>query len=801
MTVSGNTPTDGAANARTLYRRAADILHTIRDRLQTNATRWTLLLIGIACIGYSQYLMEHRLPLGTPNPIANSWNVKYRLEIVNYDNVFHALPYFLGGAFLCLLTLAPAAWKRDFRNWAETWPKPKMQLALPLLSLVLFGYLLFQLGRHNYTGVYILLWLIVIFLLTRLFWAWDKTASVSHSLGITSADVIGMSVLLVIGFGISSFALNDIPVIIVPDEGNFWEVSRAIAIGNLHPVFFDSGVYTFPVASSILQGWMMRIFGVSFWSWRFASVIAGVLTVIPLYMLTKEWFGRIAAVTACVMMIANPYFISFSRLGYNNSQSLLPVVLAIYFFTVGTRKGSYFYLWMAGLTAGFGFYTYFAAWMGLVSLCLGVAYLWLSKEIRFRRALAVLGILLAAWGVVFLPRIAYTASGNNSKGLVFKIFETSFVNTFYGRAYYSEADLTNVSPLIPIGSQNTMFYNPTIYGKMLTRSTVRSVFALFDPFIVAEHFLNTGLAGVITPVFFLIGLMVSLRHIKQIRFGLPLLWFASGMLFLSIIGTFPPRHTHLVSVIPAMALISAVGLVAILNSLLELITSRWEWIKGLVSTILVAVVCAAIGYFGFQRYFVAMPNAYPPPFEDVASWLAWKTETPVHLIYLSEFSKPHRVEYLINTHIAPHSYTSGVIREFVPEITIVPDVPTIIFVDTQQTQGIAFIDNPPAGFHTPIQFFHHDGYSYGYALTNTDIDLQSKPGFEDGLNSLLNTPVRSVISVLMIPLLLGVLGEARKLSNWPRNDIVIEFGSNVPKAGKVEFHLRLRIPARKQDRP
>jgi 4-amino-4-deoxy-L-arabinose transferase-like glycosyltransferase len=98
-------------------------------------------------------------------------------------------------------------------------------------------------------------------------------------------------------------------------------------------------------------------------------VIAGVFVVIPLYLLAKEWFGRVVAIVACVLMIANPYFISFSRLGYNNSQSLFPITLSIYFFALAARKGSYFYLWWSGLVAGFGFYTYSATLIVPIILC------------------------------------------------------------------------------------------------------------------------------------------------------------------------------------------------------------------------------------------------------------------------------------------------------------------------------------------------------------------------------------------------------------------------------------------------
>jgi 4-amino-4-deoxy-L-arabinose transferase-like glycosyltransferase len=808
------TASDAAETVKPVNRATA-ILRAIREKLGTSFPRWILLAAGMACIIYSQHLMELRPPQGTPSPIADFLNVTYRLEIVNYDNLFFALPYFLAGAILCALTITPPSWKQGFINWASTWPtsddgKWKSQATSLIIGILLFCLLLFQLGRHKYLGIYLAIWLAVIFIFTRAFLNWDKNAKLDLTLGFTPVDLLWLATLLILGFAISSFALNDIPAIIVPDEGNFWETARAIARGDIHPVFFDSGVYTFPVASSIFQGWMLRLFGISFWSWRFASVVAGVMSVIPLYLLTKEWFGRTTAVVACAMMVANPYFIAFNRMGYNNSQALFPVALCIYFFAIGARKGSFFYIWLAGLTAGFGFYTYFSAWLGLVVLCLSTIYLLLRKEMRFKKGLAILGILLAAWGVMFLPRIAYTASGENSEGLIYKIFETSFVNAFYGRAYYGEMDLTRVSPIIPVGQHDELYYNPEIYGEMLTRALVRTLVSFFDPFIVTEHFLNSGLAGVITPIFFLAGLGLAFRRGKQLRFGLPLIWLFSAVIFLSVINAFPPRHTHMVAVIPAMAMISAAGLVALSESLLEHFPGRWEWLKETGKPVLTGVVILVILYFGFQRYFVAMPRSYPPPFEDITSWLSWKIEKPVHIFYLSETERPHRIDYLIRTQISNHSYTSGVISEFSAAASLTKKEPVIIFVDTQQLEGIPFIDNPPTGFHTPVQYRHPDGLSLGYALTNTDIDLSPKIGLADGFNSISGTPVRFVLLALLIPFVIGVVWGFRQAVDWPQTDILFEISTDRVKQKQeldpaeenkgFEFHLRLRIPARRKDR-
>src|SRR5512138_722003 len=85
------------------------LLERVRSLLPA---RWFLLLAGIGCIAYSQYMMEQRsLPGGQVNTLADQWNLLYRLEVINLSNVLAALPYLVAGAFLCACVALPSSWK------------------------------------------------------------------------------------------------------------------------------------------------------------------------------------------------------------------------------------------------------------------------------------------------------------------------------------------------------------------------------------------------------------------------------------------------------------------------------------------------------------------------------------------------------------------------------------------------------------------------------------------------------------------------------------------------------------------
>lgn len=794
--------------------RLASSLRTWRDRVRSLLpARWLLLIIGVACVVYSQYVMEQRGILGSPNPLADKWNTFYRLEIVNLHNVLAALPYFVVGILLCAWMGLPSSWKDNYSDVKLEWPawtRTELGKHLPrmLAGIALIAYLLFQLSRHQYTPFFPFLWIIALGLLSYTFWKWDREHRVQLSPGIDRMDILLVMILFLGGLAFVSYALEDIPPIMVPDEGSFWENARAIATKKYQPVFFDSGVYTFPVASSIYQGWIMRWLGGNLWSWRFSSVLAAVATVIPLYLLAREWFSRWTAVASSIIMLVNPYFLSFARMGYNNSQALLPVTLAVYFWVLASRKESSFYLWLAGLTAGLGFYTYSAAWLGLVVLVLGIVYYRLRKWISWKHTLGALALIFLAWAAAFAPRLAYASSGDLRSGLVYKMFETSFFNVFYGRVYYEDQELFRTMPAIESAQYPAIFYDPVIYGELLLRGVVRTVIVLSNPYLISEHFLFTPLAGVIAPIFFAIGFALFLRRWKQSRFGLSLIWLISGLVFLSIIGAFPPRHTHMVSVIPVIALIAGAGLSAVVESATESLPVRLASIRRAIINVSMAILLFVILYFGVQRYFVQMPATYPPSYEDYVSWVAWSTEKPVQLIYLGPTDVAHRVAYLINNSLVPHTYINLDLNAFSPEEAIQPGVPTVVFAETSAKEGIPYLEKLPAGFGSLLDFRNKEGVTLGYAMTNSpEVQLDWNAGFSTGLDSLVNTPVRNLLLVLSILLLvLGAL-ELRKrfrfprlafarTTDFPRETSIEQVEGNV---FELEFRLRIRLPGRKRD--
>jgi hypothetical protein len=365
---------------------------------------------------------------------------------------------------------------------------------------------------------------------------------------------------------------------------------------------------------------------------------------------------------------------------------------------------------------------------------------------------------------------------------------------------YPEAELGTI---IKIGEEQRIFYQPHIYRELLLRGFIRTVISFFDPYIVGEHFLNTGLAGVIAPVFFLVGLMISIVKFKQLRFNLLLTWFLICFVFLSLIAAFPPRHTHLVSIIPCLAILSAVGLAESVSALASSLNRYREKIGQFFQVILLLAVCVACLIFGFQRYYLRTLIDYPNLFEDLVSWVAWHTDEPIHIIYMSNKPGPHRVEYILGNHLAAHSFTSYTLDKF-SEINVKPGSKTVIFLESGLPEDVFLFQKVPDEFKWAETYWYRDLYIQGYAVSNTEIDLSPDLTLTSAVQSIIYKPVGYVLLALVLMIyIFGMLSLEAVIKRLP-DELILELGTppGVKKDSetqpRAEFYFKIRLPLKKR---
>lgn len=639
----------------------------------------------------------------------------------------------------------------DYKRWLPT----KSHSLWVFLGLSLYVFAMYRIVTRQYTSLIFWIWIICISIFTFILWKNEDRRETDAHLIFHHKDLVYILILFVFAISVGAYRLDDFPAGWISDEGPFWKMARSIAVGEKNPPFFDIGVFTFPISSSLLQGWIMRWAGIDLWGWRFASVLPAALAVIPLYLLACELFNRKIAVSASVMMIVNPYFLTFARLGYNNSQSLFPVTLCIYFLAVALRRKSTFYLWLAGLTAGLGFYTYFAAWLGLGVLIITVICLPIINRTKLRTSLFPIAVLAVAALVVFLPRVLFGISTDSTSALHHKIWETSPFNTLYATLVFGRerVDQSHVF----IFDDLELFYDPYMYGILLLRGMVRTAAVLFDPIGYQDHQLFYGILGPVASLFFILGMGVVLARIKAVRYSIPFIWFLAGFFILGVLASIPPRPTHLVAVIPAMSLISAIGLISFVNTLVKPESVR---IRN-VSTISVLLVIVIVSVF---HYFFMIPYAYSPPKQDdYISWLSRQTREPVDLILVDHTAAtrnpldeqilkltPHDVISLSSANVEPDSDQVKTWKNFVAFLA--PSV------------GRDYAERLSAQIpNSSLQEAYATGQQRrGYVVTdltllNTEMDLRLSTGITD----LWRSPVRIILLICATGILIAIIKNKR----------------------------------------
>ena len=186
-----------------------------------------------------------------------------------------------------------------------------------------------------------------------------------------------------------------------------------------------------PPVSTMIMGLFGRVFGFSSWSMLLPHALAGVATVVLVYMAVRRWYGVKSALIAGAVMALTPAAALMFR--FNNPDSFLTLFLtasAYTFLRAFDSKKSALWLSAAGLLAGFAFNTKMLQGL-LVLPVMAVLYIACAKPAVMTRVrhLGVAGIVTMVstfwWSVlVWLTPAAHrpwvgSTNNNNIWSLVF----------------------------------------------------------------------------------------------------------------------------------------------------------------------------------------------------------------------------------------------------------------------------------------------------------------------------------------------------------------------------------------------
>ncbi|MBI2582802.1 glycosyltransferase family 39 protein [Candidatus Azambacteria bacterium] len=366
-----------------------------------------------------------------------------------------------------------------------------------------------------------------------------------------------------------------------------------------------------------LQALSVAVFGAKPWALRLVSAIVGILTVFGLYLLGKELFSRNVGLWASFFLAIGFWHVNFSRIGFRAIMVPFLLTWALYFWYLGTRKGSAWPFLLSGVAFGLGFHTYiafrFAPLVMLVPIIQGLRN-WLKRRLDFCFPCA-LGMWLLVAFLVALPIGFYFLQNPQD---------------FLGRA----GDVSIFSQSSPLNAAITSL------GKTLGQFNIWGDCNWRHNFACHPQLLwPVGLL-------FLIGFFLILTRRRSVDpldlrpYPLVLTWLFVMMLPAVFTAEGLPHALRTIGTIPPAFLLAGVG-ASWLHEKLRIAVRSGRLSKRLLSILLVGFIAALI-LAEYKKYFVAwaprpeVADAFTQRFTRIGEYLRDLPETRKKYVIVNE---------------------------------------------------------------------------------------------------------------------------------------------------------------------
>ncbi|MBK8022544.1 MAG: glycosyltransferase family 39 protein [Chloroflexi bacterium] len=335
---------------------------------------------------------------------------------------------------------------------------------------------------------------------------------------------------------------NTLPALV--DELNFLTaVTRFVSDSTLRLVYPISDWAPFPWLYTVFQAIPVTLFGHDLAALRAASGIFGAIQVAAVYFLARELFDRRVAVLAALVLAFFSPHIHFSRLALNQAGDSLCGMLAVLFMVRGLRGGRGRDWALAGVCLGLTQYFYEAGRLFFPALAL----IWLVWQ----------GITHPRWST--LRPLAGGAARMLIAGLLVAapVYLTLLAHgrTITLRFSHENIVTSTWQPTLADGVQGEDL------ALLAGRLAQPVALLLATPESVGFPYYRGDQGLILLPFvpLFLIGLAVVLRRPRAPAFVLAL-WIVGVMLSNSLLIIFPGVTTRYVLILPALALLMALGM-------------------------------------------------------------------------------------------------------------------------------------------------------------------------------------------------------------------------------------------------
>ncbi len=354
-------------------------------------------------------------------------------------------------------------------------------------------------------------------------------------------------------------------------EGPIALWSQSIAAGIVVPFGYPGGIYFGTNVWMYIAGFFVKLFGFSMFAMRFPALLFTLLTIVYLYLLGREMFGRLAGAAAALVFIFGSWSLFVTGLAFSWIVPVALMVMGSYHLLRGVARGKLLQFVISGACLGFGVYMYQTGLVLLLPALLYLVYLSLSDRGFLRRRIGGILAFLFSYFAVAMP--------------VLQLW------------YHNHRLLWPVSELAPLFQQGGAAGVLSAAGDSLGTYLL----ALFK-LAPLNAYLNVPVAALLGPIaagFFVLGALVVLLHWRSERMFFLASWLVCAMLPAAFsrapLGILTPKFTL---VLPLIGIFVGMVLGAGYSVL-----ARQKWAPKNTAASLVIVMLLLIGATGYHRYF------------------------------------------------------------------------------------------------------------------------------------------------------------------------------------------------------
>jgi 4-amino-4-deoxy-L-arabinose transferase-like glycosyltransferase len=302
----------------------------------------------------------------------------------------------------------------------------------------------------------------------------------------------------------------------------------------------------------------MRVAGADLYGLRLSSVLIGVLSVLLLYALAREFVGRRVAFVAAALFAVAHVSIQFSRMGIHYIHAPFVALLTLWMLVRALRKNSARASVLAGVGLSLSVQVYFSARIVLLIVPVFILGLALFHRQALRGRLLVLGWLALSFVVAFGPLGVYFLG--DSISLQARPAEVLILNMTPGTrdhliSQFGTADLWTVL-------LHQLAAVPLYLGGLPDQSLQYGPhYPLFDAMIAALATL---------------GFLYALLHLRRPLHLLLVVWVTTTVVVGGVLTIDQPWWPRLLVMVPALCLLAALAL----EKLLRVAQRAWrslEW--------------------------------------------------------------------------------------------------------------------------------------------------------------------------------------------------------------------------------